>query len=88
MKKHYQKSANGTFAKVKALLMLLCVTGIAQAQLADVLVMSIEGKMVSTRTSANEGVMVLNTDNLSNGVYLVQVISGDKQVTKKITVQK
>jgi PKD repeat protein len=51
-------------------------------------VMSIEGKMVSTRTSANEGVMVLNTDGLSNGVYLVQVMSGDKQVTKKITVQK
>ncbi|MBM3938273.1 MAG: T9SS type A sorting domain-containing protein, partial [Sphingomonadales bacterium] len=25
---------------------------------------------------------------LSNGVYLVQVMSGDKQVTKKITVQK
>ena len=51
-------------------------------------VMSIEGKMVSTRTVANEGVMVLNTDGLSNGVYLVQVMSGDKQVTKKITVQK
>ena len=51
-------------------------------------VMSIEGKMVSTRTVANEGVMVLNTDGLSNGVYLVQVTSGDKQVTKKITVQK
>ncbi|MBM3937265.1 MAG: hypothetical protein FJ333_01240, partial [Sphingomonadales bacterium] len=33
MKKHYQKSASGTFAKVKALLMLLCVSGIAQAQL-------------------------------------------------------
>ncbi len=51
-------------------------------------VMSIEGKMVSSRTVANEGVMVLNTDGLSNGVYLVQVMSGDKQVTKKITVQK
>jgi PKD repeat protein len=51
-------------------------------------VMSIEGKMVSTRTVANEGVMILNTDGLSNGVYLVQVMSGDKQVTKKITVQK
>jgi PKD repeat protein len=51
-------------------------------------VMSIEGKMVSTKTVANEGVMVLNTDGLSNGVYLVQVMSGDKQVTKKITVQK
>jgi hypothetical protein len=51
-------------------------------------VMSIEGKMVSTRTVANEGVMVLNTDGLSNGVYLVQVTSGEKQVTKKITVQK
>jgi len=51
-------------------------------------VMSIEGKMVSTRTVANEGVMVLNTEGLSNGVYLVQVMSGDKQVTKKITVQK
>jgi len=51
-------------------------------------VMSIEGKMVSTRTVVNEGVMVLNTDGLSNGVYLVQVTSGDKQVTKKITVQK
>jgi len=33
-------------------------------------------------------VMVLNTDGLSNVVYLVQVMSGDKQVTKKITVQK
>jgi hypothetical protein len=44
--------------------------------------------MVSSRTVANEGVMVLNTDGLSNGVYLVQVASGDKQVTKKITVQK
>jgi len=54
----------------------------------DLHVMSIEGKMVSTRTVANEGVMVLNTDGLSNGVYLVQVMSGDKQVTKKITVQK
>jgi PKD repeat protein len=51
-------------------------------------VMSIEGKMVSSRTVANEGVMVLNTDGLSNGVYLVQVTSGSKQVTKKITVQK
>jgi PKD repeat protein len=51
-------------------------------------VMSIEGKMVSSRTVANEGVMSLNTDGLSNGVYLVQVMSGDKQVTKKITVQK
>jgi PKD repeat protein len=51
-------------------------------------VMSIEGKMVSSRTVANEGVMSLNTDGLSNGVYLVQVTSGSKQVTKKITVQK
>ncbi|MBM3937266.1 MAG: PKD domain-containing protein [Sphingomonadales bacterium] len=51
-------------------------------------VMSIEGKMVSTKTVANEGVMVLSTDGLSNGVYLVQVMSGDKQVTKKITVQR
>jgi PKD repeat protein len=51
-------------------------------------VMSIEGKMVSSRTAANEGVMSLNTDGLSNGVYLVQVTSGSKQVTKKITVQK
>jgi len=51
-------------------------------------VMSIEGKMVSSRTVANEGVMSLNTDGLSNGVYLVQVTSGIKQVTKKITVQK
>ena len=51
-------------------------------------VMSIEGKMVSSRTVANEGVMSLNTDGLSNGVYLVQVTSGNKQVTKKITVQK
>ncbi|MFN5384684.1 MAG: T9SS type A sorting domain-containing protein [Bacteroidota bacterium] len=25
---------------------------------------------------------------MSNGVYLVQVTSGEKQVTKKITVQK
>ena len=33
MKKHYKSSANGFFTKVKALLMLLCVTGIAQAQL-------------------------------------------------------
>jgi len=51
-------------------------------------VMSIEGKMVSSRTVANEGVMSLNTDGLSDGVYLVQVTSGSKQVTKKITVQK
>jgi hypothetical protein len=51
-------------------------------------VMSIEGKMVSSRTVSNEGVMSLNTDGLSNGVYLVQVTSGSKQVTKKITVQK
>ena len=51
-------------------------------------VMSIEGKMVSSRTVANEGVMNLNTDGLSNGVYLVQVTSGSKQVTKKVTVQK
>jgi len=51
-------------------------------------VMSIEGKMVSSRTVANEGVMSLNTDGLSNGVYLVQVTSGSKLVTKKITVQK
>jgi parallel beta-helix repeat protein len=51
-------------------------------------VMSVEGKMVSSRTVANEGVMSLNTDGLSNGVYLVQVTSGSKQVTKKITVQK
>jgi PKD repeat protein len=51
-------------------------------------VMSIEGKMVSSRTVANDGVMSLNTDGLSNGVYLVQVTSGSKQVTKKITVQK
>ncbi|NBX65046.1 MAG: hypothetical protein EBT66_08905 [Bacteroidetes bacterium] len=33
MKKHYNRTANGFFAKVKALLMLLCVSGIAQAQL-------------------------------------------------------
>jgi hypothetical protein len=44
--------------------------------------------MVSSRTVANEGVMSLNTEGLSNGVYLVQVTSGSKQVTKKITVQK
>jgi len=51
-------------------------------------VMSIEGKLISSRTVANEGVMTVNTDGLSNGVYLVQVMSGDRQVTKKITVQK
>jgi hypothetical protein len=51
-------------------------------------VMSIEGKLISSNNVANEGVTVVNTDRLSNGVYLVQVLSGDKQVTKKITVQK
>jgi hypothetical protein len=53
-----------------------------------VTVMTIEGKMVSTTTTANEGVMTLNTGDMSNGVYLVQVMSGNKQVTRKITVQK
>ncbi|MEI8100388.1 MAG: PKD domain-containing protein, partial [Bacteroidota bacterium] len=53
-----------------------------------VTVMTIEGKMVSTTTKANEGVMTLNTGDMSNGVYLVQVMSGNKQVTRKITVQK
>ena len=33
MKKHYKSLANGYLAKAKALLMLLCVTGVAQAQL-------------------------------------------------------
>jgi hypothetical protein len=50
--------------------------------------MTIEGKMVSTTTTVNEGVMTLNTADMSNGVYLVQVMSGNKQVTRKITVQK
>ena len=53
-----------------------------------VTVMTIEGKMVSTTTTANDGVMTLNTGDMSNGVYLVQVMSGNKQVTRKITVQK
>ncbi len=53
-----------------------------------VTVMTIEGKMVSTNTTANDGVMTLNTSDMSNGVYLVQVMSGNKQVTRKITVQK
>lgn len=39
-------------------------------------------------TAASEGLMSLDTDGLSNGVYLVQVTSGNKQMTKKITVQK
>ena len=33
MKKHYNKSANGIFMKMKALLMLLCLSGVARAQL-------------------------------------------------------
>ncbi|PHX92965.1 MAG: hypothetical protein CK532_01125 [Flavobacteriales bacterium] len=51
-------------------------------------VMSITGKVVYSTTSANQGVMVLNAGDLSNGIYLVQVTSGNNQVTRKITVQK
>lgn len=51
-------------------------------------VMSITGKVVYSTTAANQGVMVLNAGELSNGIYLVQVISGNNQVTRKITVQK
>ncbi len=51
-------------------------------------VMSITGKVVYSTTSANQGVMILNAGELSNGIYLVQVTSGNNQVTRKITVQK
>jgi PKD repeat protein len=53
----------------------------------SVQVLTIAGANVKQLQSANTGLLHINAADLANGVYVVRVTSGEKVVTRKITVQ-
>ncbi len=49
-------------------------------------VLSITGTVVKTVTAANNGLVSVNAGDIADGTYLVRVSSGNKVVTRKITI--
>ncbi|MBL7810679.1 MAG: T9SS type A sorting domain-containing protein, partial [Bacteroidetes bacterium] len=48
---------------------------------------TVTGNLVQQVKAENNGMITLNGTELSNGVYLVRIASGDKVVTRKVNIQ-
>jgi len=49
---------------------------------------SMTGAVVKTMKSANNGLIQVDASDLSEGVYMVKVMAGDRVATQKITITK
>ncbi len=49
--------------------------------------MSMTGAVVSTQSTINNGIMTFDANTVSNGVYLLKMVSGSEVSTVKVTIQ-
>jgi hypothetical protein len=49
-------------------------------------ILDLAGRILSTLTTS--GTNMINTSNLDNGVYLVEITTGEKKSVKKIVIQR
>ena len=54
----------------------------------NIVLTSMTGAVVKTMKSANNGLIQVDASDLSEGVYVVKVMAGDRVVTHKITLTK
>ena len=59
----------------------------AQGQSVTMTLVSLTGAAVKTQTAVNNGTMSFDANNVSNGVYLLKMVSGEKVSTVKVTLQ-
>ena len=59
----------------------------AQGQAVTMTLVSLTGAAVKTQTAVNNGTMSFDANNVSNGVYLLKMVSGEEVSTVKVTVQ-
>jgi PKD repeat protein len=54
----------------------------------NIVLTSMTGAVVKTMKSANNGLIQVDASDLSEGVYVVRVVAGDRVATQKITITK
>ena len=59
----------------------------AQGQEVSMNLMSMTGAVVKSHTTVNNGTMSFDASNVSNGVYLLKMVSGEEVSTVKVTIQ-
>jgi len=59
----------------------------AQGQSVTMTLVSLTGAAVKTQTAVNNGTMSFDANNVSNGVYLLKMVSGEEVSTVKVTLQ-
>ncbi len=59
----------------------------AQGQAVTMTLVSLTGAVVKTQTAVNNGTMSFDANNVSNGVYLLKMASGEEVSTVKVTLQ-
>lgn len=73
---------NLKFTKSKLIALMLGLTGWMSVMT------SMTGAVVKTMKSANTGLIQVDASDLSEGVYLVQVMGGNHVASQKITIAK
>ena len=59
----------------------------AQGQAVTMTLVSLTGAAVKTQTAVNNGTISFDANNVSNGVYLLKMVSGEEVSTVKVTLQ-